>query len=276
MNARHKIMIVEDDMLLCDAFVELLQGNGYQALPPMHTYEDAKKQLLQCEPDLALVDIGLPGEKDGIQLASYIYRYTQIPVVFITGYTDAITLQRAKKSHPSSIVLKTKPIFSKKNLIEAIAQQLLASILIASPDEALHMKIKPKGLLLKVTEKKTEPPKITRAKYISDTGKANKKTLIPFDDIQYIATNNKETRNTILIKPAGDKAFIYRDTLASIEKELPDYFVKVKDSHIINMKKVTHCIDERVLFIDSDRYDVSENHHAMVYEKKRIYLSHLL
>jgi DNA-binding LytR/AlgR family response regulator len=275
MNPRRKIMIVEDDTLLCRALVELLEANGYHALPPVHTYEDAKKQLLQYEPDLALIDIGLPGEKDGIQLASYVYQYTQVPVVFITGYTDAVTWQRAKKSHPNSIVLKTKPILNQKTLVDTIGQQLLASILIAAPDEALHIKIKPKGLLLKVNEKKIEPVKTNRGQYTGDDGRANRKTLIPFDDIQYITTNNKETRNTILIKPAGNTAYIYRETMAGIEKELPDYFVKIKDSHIINIKKVTQCIDDSTLFIDNERFDVSESCQPGVHEKKRIYLSHL-
>lgn len=275
MNARYKIMIVDDDVLLCGAFTTLLETNGYQALPCVHTYEDAKKQLLQYEPDIALLDIGLPGEKDGIQLASYIYQYTQIPVIFITGYADAATLQRAKKSHPSSILLKIKPVFNGEKLVEAIAQQLLASIFIAAPDEPLHLKIKPKGLLLKINERKMVPVKAGRVQNGIDGEKANRKTLIPFEDIQYITTNNKETRNTILIKPVGNTAFVYRDTLAGIEPELPDYFVKVKDSYIVNLKKVTECIDDKVLFINNERFNVSENYQPAVHQKKRIYLSHL-
>jgi DNA-binding LytR/AlgR family response regulator len=275
MNAPCKIMIVEDDPLFSDALDKLLSGNGYHILPPVNNYDDAKKQLLHLEPDLALIDIGLPGEKDGIQLASYIYEFTQIPVVFITGHTDAVTLQRAKKSHPHSIVVKIKPILDEGSVLKKIEQQLIASILMAAPDDLLNLKIKTRGLLLKVTEKKTEPSKSSRYLPIITADKAKKKTLIPFDDIQYITTNNKETRNTILIKPDGAIAFVYRATLACIEKELPDYFAKIKDSLIINIKKVNHCIEDKVLFIDNNRFDVSENYRELVHEKKRIYLSHL-
>ena len=70
-------------------------------------------------------------------------------------------------------------------------------------------------------------------------------------------------------------AYVYRQTLAGIEKELPDFFSKINDSQIINIKKVSHCVDDKILFVGNDRYDVSENYQQTVHEKKRIYLSHL-
>ena len=275
MNAPCKIMIVEDDLVLCGILTAMLTDNGYQTLPPVHNYEDAKKQLLKLEPDLALVDISLPGEKDGVQLATYMSKYTQIPVVYITGHMDGITLQRAKKSHPHAIVIKTKPVFIKDELVEAVKSQLLASVLVAAPDESLRVKIKPKGLLLKVTLKNPEPAKTKRSVFAMSVAPANRKTLIPFDDIQFIATNNEERRNTLLIKTTVGAEYICRETITNIEKQLPDYFAKIKSALIINIKHVTQCIDDDALLIGENWFEVSENFRELAHEKKRIYLSHL-
>ena len=104
---------------------------------------------------------------------------------------------------------------------------------------------------------------------------AQKKTLIPFDDIQYIATNNEEKRNTLLINTLQAYEYIYRGAITSLETELPDYFVKIKNALIVNIKQVTQCIDDNALLIGGNWFEVSENFRELVHEKKRIYLSHL-
>jgi CheY-like chemotaxis protein len=268
-------MIVEDDELFCKSLAALLTDNGYYVLPPVHDYQDAKSQLLKFEPDLALIDISLQGEKDGVEFATYLSKFTQIPVVYITGHNDGVTLQRAKKSHPHAIVVKTKPIFIEDQLVEAVKNQLLASVLMAAPDERVHLKIKPKGLLLKVTLKNPDPATAKRSRFSMSMALAQKKTLIPFDEIQYIATNNEEKRNTLLIKMSGGAEYVGRETIANIEKELPDYFVKIKNALIINIKQVTQCVDEKALLIGADWFEVSEPLRQTVREKKRIYLGHL-
>ena len=265
-------MIVDDDTILCGALTRLLEDNGYHPLQPVNSYDDAKKQLFETEPDLALVDIGLAGNKDGIQLASYFYLHSQVPVIFITGHTDSVTLQRAKKSHPSSLVLKAKPILNEKSLIEAIGQQLLASILMAVPDEASPIKIKPKGLLIKVIEQRIQPIKSSRSKRFDKGKKTNLDTLIPFDDIEIIYANNDTVRNTVVLRPIGKIEYVHRESLTGIAKKLPDYFARITDYQIINIKKVTHCIDDSVLFINDDRYDVSAKYQPLAHEKKRIYI----
>jgi CheY-like chemotaxis protein len=56
--------------------------------------EEAVKLAEEGRPNLVLMDITLEGEMDGIEAASQIIEKLNIPVIFVTGYSDDITLKR--------------------------------------------------------------------------------------------------------------------------------------------------------------------------------------
>jgi len=60
----------------------------------------------EISPDLVLMDIVLAGKMDGIQAAEQIEAIADIPVIYLTAYSDEKTLGRAKISGPSGYVLK--------------------------------------------------------------------------------------------------------------------------------------------------------------------------
>ncbi len=66
-----KILVIEDDESIREELVKLLQANGYLAVdePP-------------C--DLALLDIGLPGES-GFEICRKLRQHSSIPVIFLTA-----------------------------------------------------------------------------------------------------------------------------------------------------------------------------------------------
>jgi PAS domain S-box-containing protein len=57
-------------------------------------------------PDLVLMDIKLEGNVDGIEAARQIRNRFQIPVVYLTAYTNEETLNRAKLTEPYGYILK--------------------------------------------------------------------------------------------------------------------------------------------------------------------------
>ena len=52
-------------------------------------------------PDLALMDIVLQGEMDGIDTASQLRKDHHLPVIDMTAYADGATIQRAKHTADS-------------------------------------------------------------------------------------------------------------------------------------------------------------------------------
>jgi len=83
-----RVLVVEDDAILQDA----IAGNLRHAWPDcaVLTASDglgALESLATVEPELVLLDIGLPG-MDGYEVLSRIRRLSDVPVVIITGRMD--------------------------------------------------------------------------------------------------------------------------------------------------------------------------------------------
>lgn len=100
------IMIVEDEALVALSLQKKLEKLGYTVPNVVHSGEDAMQEAEKRPLDLILMDIKLAGKVDGITAAEQIRRHHDIPVVFMTAYSDEETLQRAKLSGPFGYILK--------------------------------------------------------------------------------------------------------------------------------------------------------------------------
>jgi AmiR/NasT family two-component response regulator len=52
------------------------------------------------------MDIRLKGQKDGVQAATEIRQRVDVPVIYLTAYSDRPTLDRAKHTDPYGYILK--------------------------------------------------------------------------------------------------------------------------------------------------------------------------
>lgn len=111
------ILIVEDERIIAMDIKLKLEDYGYNVLGIVPKGEDAVKIAAELRPDLVLMDIVLKGSMDGIEAAKSIMAL-EIPVIYLTAYSDKSTLLRAKKSPASGYLVK--PIESGKlyNTIE--------------------------------------------------------------------------------------------------------------------------------------------------------------
>jgi CheY-like chemotaxis protein len=101
-----KILVVEDENIVALEIKKRLQKLGYIVPGVASTGEDAISKVEGILPDLVLMDIMLKGEIDGIHAAGEIRRRFNIPVVYLTAYSDEETLQRAKLTEPYGYILK--------------------------------------------------------------------------------------------------------------------------------------------------------------------------
>ncbi len=101
-----KILVVEDENIVALEIKKRLQKLGYIVPSVASTGEDAISKVEGILPDLVLMDIMLKGEIDGIDAAGEIRKRFNIPVVYLTAYSDEETLQRAKLTEPYGYILK--------------------------------------------------------------------------------------------------------------------------------------------------------------------------
>jgi len=120
---RMKIMIVEDEAIIAIMLEAQLPANGYQVFDTVPTGELAIEQARQLHPDLVLMDIHLAGEMDGIEVARQIMEQWDIPVIFLTGYSNDNLMQRALALHPAGYLVKPVMFEEIAALIEQVRQQ---------------------------------------------------------------------------------------------------------------------------------------------------------
>ncbi len=101
-----KILIVEDEGISALDIQQRLISLGYTASDIVSSGEEAVKKAEETSPDLVLMDIMLPGEIDGVIAAEQIRASFDIPIIYLTAYTDEATLQRAKVTEPYGYIVK--------------------------------------------------------------------------------------------------------------------------------------------------------------------------
>ncbi len=100
------ILIVEDESIVAEDIRHTLERLGYRVTAVVSSGEEAMTAIAEEKPVLVLMDIVLQGDMNGIAAAEAIRRQYQIPVVFLTAYADANTLEQVKVTEPFGYILK--------------------------------------------------------------------------------------------------------------------------------------------------------------------------
>jgi PAS domain S-box-containing protein len=101
-----RILVVEDEAIVAMSIKDRLMELGYEVADIVSSGEDAIRAARQLMPDLILMDIVLKGKMDGVEAAGEIRRSLEIPVVYLTAYSDHAALKRAKVTVPYGYILK--------------------------------------------------------------------------------------------------------------------------------------------------------------------------
>jgi len=93
-----KIYLVEDERLVALDIRNHLINIGHDVIGVSYSGEDCLEKIEGLKPDLILMDINLEGNLTGIDTAKIIHKTRNIPIVFLTAYTDDQTLTEIKKT----------------------------------------------------------------------------------------------------------------------------------------------------------------------------------
>jgi two-component system response regulator HydG len=100
-----KILIIDDDKDLCFLLNQFLCRKGYE-VTVKYSGEDALEYLQHARPDLIICDLRLE-DIDGITLLGKVkQKYTDLPVIIITGHSDIKTSALALKQGAFDYVVK--------------------------------------------------------------------------------------------------------------------------------------------------------------------------
>jgi len=101
-----RILVVEDEAVIALRLQKRLKEMGYDVPDIAYSGEDAVEKAGRLRPDLVLMDIMLPGKLDGIEAAKIVKAEFDIPVIFLTAFSEDKILKRAKQAEPFGYLLK--------------------------------------------------------------------------------------------------------------------------------------------------------------------------
>ncbi|MHB8102473.1 MAG: response regulator [Methanosarcina sp.] len=115
--AEGRILIVEDEHIVAMGIKRMLKSLGYTVTGVASSGEDAISKAESTFPDIVLMDIMLKGDMDGVEATREIKARLDIPVVYLTAYSDNNILERAKITEPFGYIIKP---FDEKDLYSSI------------------------------------------------------------------------------------------------------------------------------------------------------------
>ncbi|MRJ02065.1 MAG: response regulator transcription factor [Epsilonproteobacteria bacterium] len=174
-----KILIVEDESLVAMEIESALTQQGYQVCGIVDNAREAIELTHSHSPDAVLMDIYLNGSVDGIRACRKIKELGDIPVIFLTAYSDNHTVDEAVECQPDGYLVKP---FRRSELIATLKlvlkryQNDLVPICNDLYYDRNNFQIVRGGERIDLTKKEVE---------LLEFCLARKGRVVPFDDLEY-------------------------------------------------------------------------------------------
>jgi len=101
-----KILIIEDDFIIQLYLEDIISEMNCDLVGTLESSNTIENILKNKKVDLVLMDLGIRGDRDGVETAKFINKNYPTPIVFITGNSDRTTKQRIEEVNPLLIVFK--------------------------------------------------------------------------------------------------------------------------------------------------------------------------
>jgi DNA-binding LytR/AlgR family response regulator len=230
------VLIIEDTQSESKVLIKTLEANNYNVVGVATTFKEAIQLFHNNAIDIAVVDIFLNGNPDGIAFAETINLTPKAtrPFVFLTSSTDRAIFERAKLTQPFSYLLKP---FNELEILYAL--EMAVEKFYEQPDVFLG---------------ETEDTIISNDYLFIKKGKSLKKVYTK--DIIYIEVEEKYC-NVI----TETEKFVILISLTKILKLLDSaMFCRTHRNFIVNTEKIEEIIPADNLII------LSGNHKATLSE----------
>lgn len=200
MNFNKSITIVDDDPIHLDLLNMKLNKLGFNNVVSINSYDAAVVYINSNLPDLLIVDYFLDNGKTGLELLKQCVQHFEIPIIFCSSFYNREIFDEILNIYPIDFISKSAQDF-----------EIYKSIQLA------FVKFKSQNESNKIND-------FILVKYNKELKKLN------ILDIEYISVDGK-----YLELNSSGKKFIIRSTLNEFLKKLPNEFVKIHQSYIINL-----------------------------------------
>lgn len=124
------IAVVEDDIYLREELIQTFEKGGYHAFG-ISSFESAEQDLVRMKPDLAVLDVNLPG-KSGYELCKSLKAKVSFPILILTArdtLSDELTALGlgaddflTKPCHPDRLLARTERLLQMYDKVRSMIQ----------------------------------------------------------------------------------------------------------------------------------------------------------
>lgn len=236
-NEKVNVLIVEDESIVALDLAAGLQMDGYNVVGMADNAEEAEELFKTNAVDIILMDIQIMGDKDGIDTAATLLKIRYVPVIFLTAFTDAKTVERVKQICPAAFLSKPYSISNVRISIElalsnfAIAKNTHAGAkLISIKKDNIETASRDKETILQLND----------FIFIKQNYRFVK---LKTDDIQYIESAN----NYINIIASSQKFALRLQMNELLENLIFKNIVRIHRSYAVNINAISSFNDQEVV-----------------------------
>lgn len=222
-----RILIVEDNSLIAYDLKDKVESMGHQVIGSSATAEMAIAMVGQREMDLAILDINLKGDKDGVDVAGVLDK-NDVPFIFLTSYYDQATLDRVKNTGFAAFITKPYSEVDLKLNIELAYYKRKLLTMEGGPERKKDF-------------------------VLYNENKMNKR--ISYDEIYYVKADDNYS-----VFYTDARKILVRIPLKNLEGELKDArFFRTHRSYIVNMDKIQSFSNNAVIVSTGDQLPISNS-----------------
>lgn len=118
---KRTILVVEDEPIIGLELQETLEQMGFTVPAIVVSADKVMEAVALHRPDVILMDIRLHSFIDGIDAARRLRMVSDVPIIYLSAYTDDAVRNRAAKTSPVAVL--SKPV-DEPTLLSAIQQAL--------------------------------------------------------------------------------------------------------------------------------------------------------
>jgi two-component system, cell cycle sensor histidine kinase and response regulator CckA len=118
MDRKRSILVVEDERIVARDIQRSLVDLGYDVPTTAASAEQAIRLASERCPSLVLMDVQIKGDRDGIETAKLLRQRFDVPIVYLTAFSDPATVERAKVTEPYGYLLKPVKTNELRSVVE--------------------------------------------------------------------------------------------------------------------------------------------------------------
>jgi len=223
-----RVLIVDDESLALAHLRRMLESSGVTDIQQAQTAVDALRLAEDFKPDLLMLDIEMPG-LNGMQIARALSEMDAAPIlVFVTGYSEHAL---AAFEHDAI-----------DYLVKPVSPERLAKTLVRAQGRISdrHLRAESRQRLAQFT---ADTQTLKRLPIRTDYA-------VRLIRVEQIICASARDKRVFVRTEDGESRTYY--TLRQLEELLPsDLFLRIHESHIVNLDKV-----EELIFLGNHSYEV--------------------